>query len=222
MNELKQRTYIKLVEIGNRENDVLAVLSRIRGLKRTPEQLIASVPCYISDDTSRALAEQVKMHLEKAGAVVEIEDDLSEEVQGADILATEFEQEESDLPLFERSGYETSGVENDNESSETDPIEMAFTTSFQPPMPGQNTIPDVDEGFIEVPDPAEEFDSRDQVQQRVPKQSRTKLPQLPILGMALLVVVLLAYWTMDVLFREFSKFITTSMNKIRWRGRSEL
>lgn len=149
MSEPKQRTYIKLVGLGNRESDVLAVLSRIQGLKDTPEQLIATVPCYISDDASRSLAQQVKMYLEKAGAVVEIEDDLSEEVQESDILLTAFEQQDAEFPLYA-------------------------------------------ERFNEVPDlRVEEFDPRVRVQRRIPKQSRSKLPQLAVWGIVLLGVVLL-------------------------------
>lgn len=78
MDKTPGKVYIKLIELGNRKQDVLYVLSRIQGLKDTPEQLIAHVPCYISDKVSPALAHKVKAYLEKAGATVTFDTELSE------------------------------------------------------------------------------------------------------------------------------------------------
>lgn len=77
MNEAPPKVRIKLTDIGNREKDVLSVLSKIQGLNDTPEQIAANIPCHISKEVSLPLAEKVKRYLEKAGAVVELEEEDS-------------------------------------------------------------------------------------------------------------------------------------------------
>ena len=46
MSETQQKIYIKLLQVGAREDAVLSVLSKIQGLKDSPERLIAGAPCY--------------------------------------------------------------------------------------------------------------------------------------------------------------------------------
>ena len=74
MKNSTSKVYLKLTELGTRKEAVLTVLSKIQGLSDTPEQLIANLPCHISGEVSRSLAEKVKEYLAKAGAKVEIVD----------------------------------------------------------------------------------------------------------------------------------------------------
>ncbi|GAK49438.1 hypothetical protein U14_00660 [Candidatus Moduliflexus flocculans] len=73
MSQPQEKVYIKLADAGSRPQTVASVLSRIQGLKGTPEDLIAHAPCYISERVSLMLAEKVRDYLERAGARVEFE-----------------------------------------------------------------------------------------------------------------------------------------------------
>ncbi len=111
MNEPQEKVYIKLTALGNREQDVIAVLSRIQGLRDTPERLIADIPCYISDKVSLPLAEKVKMYLEKTGAHVTIEDENFHPIIEDDFLVLN----EEEPPIFDK-GDETSSFGEQNDS----------------------------------------------------------------------------------------------------------
>ena len=112
MNGTQEKVYIKLTKLGNREQDVVAVLSRIQGLKDTPEQLIADIPCYISDKVPLTLAEKVKTYLEKAGADVVIEDEHFHPVVDDDFLSLN----DVDTPIFDQTD-ETSIFEEQHDTS---------------------------------------------------------------------------------------------------------
>lgn len=102
MTQTAPKMYIKLVDPGKREHDVLYILSRIQGLKASPEQLIADVPCYISEQVASSLAEKVKMYLEKAGATVEL---------GEKNSARPDDFDQSSLPLADSPGYDMTTVD---------------------------------------------------------------------------------------------------------------
>ena len=133
MDETTQKVYIKLSELGDRERDVLQILSKIQGLKDSPEQLVASVPCYISDaKISRPLADKVKSYLEKAGAIVEFEDETSQ--------ADELNIEDMSPAMFERPGYEVPVIEENSDSAvEEDPL-IYPDTPPQPPAIKSNSL----------------------------------------------------------------------------------
>ncbi len=113
MNATTEKVYIKLADIGRREQDVLTVLSKIQGLKAAPEELINESPCYISEKVSRALAEKVKMYLEKAGATVEIEGDASDEGEERFFPLSEDEEE----AILRSADYYTNPYEEDDEDA---------------------------------------------------------------------------------------------------------
>ncbi|GAK58594.1 hypothetical protein U27_05568 [Candidatus Vecturithrix granuli] len=112
MNKNPPKVYIKLVELGNRKQDVLYVLARIQGLKDTPEQLVAHIPCYISDQVSSSLAQKVKMYLEKAGATVVLDAELPDRSD---------ESEDHSWTAFDSPGYDLTSVET-AETSLTDVV----------------------------------------------------------------------------------------------------
>ena len=103
MNPTAPKVYIKLVNSGKRKQDVLNVLSRIQGLRDSPEQLVAEIPCYISEQVSTSLAQKVKMYLEKAGATVELHEKLP--AHPGDLYNTS-------LPLPDSPGYDIAAVDS--------------------------------------------------------------------------------------------------------------
>jgi len=81
MSQPQEKVYITLSDVGSRPQMVASVLSRIQGLKGTPDDLLANAPCRISEKVSLTLAEKVRDYLERAGARVEFE---TEEAVGDD------------------------------------------------------------------------------------------------------------------------------------------
>ena len=106
MNKTSPKVYIKLVDLGDREQDVLHVLARIQGLKEAPDRLAAHIPCYISDKVSPALAQKVKVYLEKAGASVVLDAELSGQPDESG--------DPSETSLTDVVPFETEVVETDN------------------------------------------------------------------------------------------------------------
>ncbi len=107
MNDTSKNVRIKLIAIGTREEKVLLVLSKIQGLIDTPEQLVATVPCYISKEVSLLLAQQVQGYLKKAGATVEIEDSGTSAAS-----SSSGETQEEFSSVFESPGYDVTSFES--------------------------------------------------------------------------------------------------------------
>jgi sulfatase modifying factor 1 len=103
MSETQRKVMIKLTNVGSRQNKVVAVLSKIQGLKDTPEKLIANAPCYISGIIPLSIAEQVKNYLEKAGAAVELEAaEMPENILSSSSWSDEFPDDHSSLRETQR------------------------------------------------------------------------------------------------------------------------
>ena len=182
MSEIQQKVYIKLLQVGTREEAVASVLSKIQGLKDSPERLIAGAPCYISGKVPQALAEKVKMYLEKAGAAVSIENEEKSEP-----FLTASHVDEEDLPLFDNPDYvETSPADvepprieqagyGESEFIETD------VTNFEP-IPGETpafetnvtSVEPIYEEELEDPD----IDRSPSFTPSAPSPSRQTLPEL--------------------------------------------
>lgn len=179
MNETQQTVYIKLLRIGTREDAVFSVLSKIQGLKDSPERLLATAPCYISGQVPLPLGEKVKMYLEKAGATVSLVD-LDESLRDEPLL-TASHIDEADLPLFENPDYiesspagaEATRLEPEDGESEFLETDVA---SFDP-VPAFDTelthVEDVHKDAAELPLPSKRShlaSPRSPLQQRAPAE----------------------------------------------------
>ncbi|MCP4404088.1 MAG: SUMF1/EgtB/PvdO family nonheme iron enzyme [bacterium] len=197
MSETQQKIYIKLLQVGARESAVLSVLSRIQGLKDSPERLIAGAPCYISERVPLPLGEKVKMYLEKAGATVSIEDE--DAAQEDEALFTASHVDEDDLPLFENPDYaEPSPGDAEPAEFETIHEDVAEEVEFpesRPVAPRRSSPPqpsvsarDYSERFAEI---TEETDSDVTARENNAKKKRRKYASsLKPAGLALLALTL--------------------------------
>lgn len=100
MNDPQQKYYISITELGMRKEHVLAVLRKIQGLRDTPENLVAAIPCRISGKISAAVAEKVKKYLENVGATVTLEPDTDSEDETS-VSAAPFESPGYTITSFE-------------------------------------------------------------------------------------------------------------------------
>ena len=95
MGDANDRVRLKMVNAGEFQPRVIQVLSKVKGLPQSPDELVNSTPCIIADDVPRSVAEKLQGFLEKAGARMQIEDagapeeDLftPDDLPGADDLA---------------------------------------------------------------------------------------------------------------------------------------
>ena len=95
MGDANDRVRLKMVNAGEFQPRVIQVLSKVKGLPQSPDELVNSTPCVIADDVPRSVAEKLQGFLEKAGARMQIEDagapeeDLftPDDLPGADDLA---------------------------------------------------------------------------------------------------------------------------------------
>ncbi len=197
MSETQQKIYIKLLQVGARESAVLSVLSRIQGLKDSPERLIAGAPCYISERVPLPLGEKVKMYLEKAGATVSIEDE--DAAQEDEALFTASHVDEDDLPLFENPDYaepspddaepaEFEAIHEDVAEEAEFPESHPVTPRRSPPPQPSVSARDYSERFAEI---TEETDSDVTAREKNAKKKRRKYASsLKPAGLALLALAL--------------------------------
>lgn len=74
MGDANDRVRLKMVNAGEFQPRVIQVLSKVKGLPQSPDELVNSTPCIIADDVPRSVAEKLQGFLEKAGARMQIED----------------------------------------------------------------------------------------------------------------------------------------------------
>ena len=74
MGDANDRVRLKMVDAGEFQPRVIQVLSKVKGLPQSPDELVNSTPCVIADDVPRSVAEKLQGFLEKAGARMQIED----------------------------------------------------------------------------------------------------------------------------------------------------
>ena len=74
MGDANDRVRLKMVNAGEFQPRVIQVLSKVKGLPQSPDELVNSTPCVIADDVPRSVAEKLQGFLEKAGARMQIED----------------------------------------------------------------------------------------------------------------------------------------------------
>lgn len=67
-----ERFDIRLVKVGDRKDKVLQMLFKVKGLVRSPEELINSVPCTIARNVEKFNAEKFRHYMNRVGATVEL------------------------------------------------------------------------------------------------------------------------------------------------------
>lgn len=175
MNDTHQKVRIKLSDVGNREEEVLKILSKIQGLTDTPERLVANVPCHISKEVPLPLAEKVKKYLEKVGAIIELEESG---VSGLRPPASPL----SEIPsMFHAPGNEVADTEED-------------ITIFQSETPGYVPVvktPPPDQSF---PEDVEVFEATPQKRSRLKKRPHPRNFSGIALGIAFVVLIVGGIW----------------------------
>ncbi len=212
MNGIQEKVYIKLTKLGNREQEVLAVLSRIQGLKATPEQLIADIPCYISDKVSLPLAEKVKAYLEKAGAGVEVEyEDLRSPIVDDDFLSLNesddaMGEQIADVPESEEQLESASG-KGGVENIETIPVIPTSSQHVREALSDRQPSEEFETVFEEKPNispPRKYFRKR--------RKLSRKMPMMAVGGGIAALLLVIGLW---MLFSgRFTKFAPSSSGNI--------
>jgi len=123
MIDSDDRVSIELIDAGEHKDRVVLILSKVKGLAMSPQQIVSSTPCTVATNVPRQAAEKLQEFLEKAGAMVMLEGE-EEEL---------FSPSESPLPeegeLAETK--EQSPLEDISEPSE----EELFSESEETPAP---------------------------------------------------------------------------------------
>ena len=63
---------IELVQVGKNREHILHILSKIQGLAKSPEELIASTPCTLARGAEKQDAQNFQMLMQKFGAEVRV------------------------------------------------------------------------------------------------------------------------------------------------------
>lgn len=143
MSDTQQKVFIKLTQVGTRPDTIIAILSKIQGLRETPEALVSHTPCYISGKVPLVLAEKVKEYLERAGATVELEANEQAAAQNKPTVGTSFDSLKQHLTTIDESentalyeGTEASPPEEDITYFDVEPpaSEMQLSDMFQQSM----------------------------------------------------------------------------------------
>jgi len=95
MADSDDRVRIELVDAGDHKDRVVMVLSKVKGLTMSPQQLVQHVPCTVATDVPANVAETLKDYLQKAGAMVMLERDQEEEEEEELFSADEFSMDEA-------------------------------------------------------------------------------------------------------------------------------
>ncbi len=154
MADVEEHVNIELVDAGGHKDRVVLVLSKVKGLTMPPEQLVQHIPCTVATDVPRALAEKLKVYLEKAGAMVMLEgeqvEEEAEELFSADEFPIVGENEAEDALFADTAADDMLEFEADPASDmgnapdfETDD-DLTFTTDdiAEPPeLPDSSDIP---------------------------------------------------------------------------------
>lgn len=73
------RVSIELIDAGDHKDRVVLVLSKVKGLVMSPQQIVQHTPCTVATDVPRVPAQKLKEYLEKAGAMVMLEGERRQE-----------------------------------------------------------------------------------------------------------------------------------------------
>lgn len=146
---------IELVDAGGQKDRVVMVLSKVNGLTMPAEHLVQHIPCTIATDVPRSLAEKLKNYLEKAGAMVMLEEGRAEDEEEL-FAADEFpldspaaNEHADDLLAFEPPPLPGSDdmpeIETDGDSDElTFTADDVSSASADDEMPQPPAMPDDD------------------------------------------------------------------------------
>lgn len=69
---LEGRFDIRLSQVGDKKDKVLQMLSKVKGLVRSPEELISSAPCIIARNVDKPNAEKFRHYMSRVGATIEL------------------------------------------------------------------------------------------------------------------------------------------------------
>ena len=103
MTDVYDRISIELIDAGEHKDRVALVLSKVKGLTMTPQEIVNSAPCTVATDVPENIAEKLKDYLEKAGAMVMLEGGKAreEELLSSDELPEPEEAQEAPEVLTE-------------------------------------------------------------------------------------------------------------------------
>jgi hypothetical protein len=73
MTASNDRVSIELIDAGEHKDRVALVLSKVKGLAMSPQQIVSSTPCTVATNVPRPIAEKLQGFLEQAGAMVMLE-----------------------------------------------------------------------------------------------------------------------------------------------------
>ena len=189
MADTHQKVFIKLNDAGKRPETVIAVLSKIQGLRDTPEHLVSQTPCYISGKVSLSIAEKAKAYLEQVGAVVQLDEEETSEPS----TSLESPQPDSSLETLE---YHLTTIDDDVAASFQEVVEtppgVEDITYFDVETPSGA---DFSESFAEaqtIEEVYEEPPSRRQVPRKIrSKKSSFNFRRIFLFGALLLILALI-------------------------------
>lgn len=193
MNDIQSKVVIKLTNVGNRPDDVLKVLQKIQGLRDIPENLIKDTPCYISQKVALSLAQKVQMYLERAGAVVSLDEEeqpLSHEKSSEDFTDGSLNTLTHHLSSVDGVGGTDASL---YEVSEPGPVMEEHITYFDvEEPPSVSDLPsDQEPDFVEELETPVERSAPRRPAKRDRKKARFSPHLLRNMGLGLLIVVLL-------------------------------
>ena len=68
----EDRFDIRLVKVGEKRDKVLQMLSKVKGLVRSPEELLNAAPCTIAKNVEKSNAEKFRHYMDRVGATIEL------------------------------------------------------------------------------------------------------------------------------------------------------
>lgn len=113
----EERVSIELIDASENKDRVVQILSKVKGLSMTPQQIVNNIPCTVATDVPKPIAEKLQGFLEQAGAMVmlESEEDL---FSSDDLPAPDVEEPSPDFPGAAEAGFEASADEVSAEDEE--------------------------------------------------------------------------------------------------------
>lgn len=130
MADLHDHVSLELIDAGDHKDLIVQVLSKVKGLSMSPEQIVNSAPCTIAVNVPRGVAEKLRGFLEKAGAMVMLESE--EDLFSPDELPASEEQQETAEPSEEFPASAEDGLL----SAEPSPLsedDLQFEAASPPP-----------------------------------------------------------------------------------------
>lgn len=184
MADSQDRVSLELIDAGDHKDRVVQVLSKVKGLHQSPEQIVSSTPCTIAANIPRNVAEKLQAFLEKTGAMVMIEG--GEQMFTPDDLPPEQEETETAGPQEEGSPAEDSrdawsfapsadGTAGEHETPEEGPSDDFGGFSAAPAGPPEDEAEEYeDDAFEDDEFPEEEEHKPGKLQQMVSRLKEKK------------------------------------------------